>query len=275
MKRFFLLLSAILFYGIAYSQQARQVIDFDFNWEIFVPKNIHTKKQALNVRNSTSFLSQFNQETVNTKQNEPADSILEYPKIKNQLWTKISLPHPVRFEMAENPGINQFTGICYYRKRFSVPDYYKGRHCTLRFDGAMQSASVWINGIFAGQHDGGYLPFVINLDGKLNFPDSNEIVVRLDNNDNADLPPGKPLAKLGFLYWSGIYRNVSLTVTDPVYITDPISADAVAGGGVFVRAENITSDYADVNIQTQIFNSTDSALQLKVKQIISDGTKTF
>ncbi|MCK7539158.1 MAG: hypothetical protein MZV63_53660 [Marinilabiliales bacterium] len=53
----------------------------------------------------------------------------------------------------------------------------------------------------------------------LSYGRENEILVRLDNRENPAIPPGKPLAELDFLYYSGLYRNVSLYVTDKLHIT--------------------------------------------------------
>jgi beta-galactosidase len=283
MKKLFLTLILFCCFEIAYSQVARHVVSFNNNWEIFRLDTAKKLKNVLSIRNSTSFSSQFNQQVLTAK-NEPADSSvtrevkaaligfsIEYPKISSSPWQKISLPHPARYEQEENPGVNQFTGICYYRKQFFIPENYGVKHVSLRFEGAMQTAAIWINGKFVSYHAGGYLPFIVDLDNNLNYGGSNEIIVRLDNRDNASLPPGKALAELGFLYWSGIYRNVSLTVTSPVYITDANNANTVAGGGVFVRPENISAKSADVFIKTQIFNNTDGCKQLVVKQILFDG----
>ncbi|SHM59552.1 glycoside hydrolase family 2 protein [Mucilaginibacter sp. OK098] len=267
MKKLFAVIVYLTCCCSAHAQQLARSSNFNNNWEMFRIDSLAKFKSTLVIRNSTSFSSQFNQETIK-KKDIHADSIIlnelkeatngfetEYPKIRSLKWDRISLPHPVRYEEELNPGVNQFTGICYYRKAFIIPAQYKGRHLSLRFEGAMQTASVWINGRFVSQHQGGYLPFTIPLNDYVNYNDKNEIIVRLDNRDNINLPPGKPLAKLGFLYWSGIYRDVYLIATDPLYITDPIDAHTIAGGGVFARSENISSKSADVIIKTQVKNS--------------------
>jgi len=243
-------------------------------------------KNTAVVRNGTSFSSQFNQENVKEKK-LPADSVKaieirealkgfenEYPQISGLKWQKVSLPQPARYEQELNPGVNQFTGICYYRKQFVVPANYKQKHLYLRFEGAMQTASVWVNGKFVTQHQGGYLPFIVPLDNHITNANQNEVIVRLDNRDNANVPPGKPLATLGFLYWSGIYRDVWLIATNPVHITDPNNANTIAGGGVFARCENISSKRADVIVKTQVNNaSSDKTSSVIVKQILINTRK--
>jgi len=284
MKKLFITIIFLNIIQLAFSQTLPRVtINFNYNWEMFRIDSSAALKNTLSIRNGTSFSSQFNQESI-AKKNIPTDSIIaheinealtgfknEYPKINSLKWMSVSLPHPARYEEELNPGVNQFTGICYYRKQFIIPQNYKNKHLYFRFEGAMQTASVWINGKFITQHQGGYLPFTVQLDGYVNYDRKNEIVVRLDNRDNMNVPPGKPLAKLGFLYWSGIYRGAYLIATDRVYITDPIDANTIAGGGVFVRPENISAASADVSIKTQIKNASSITESLIVKQILTNN----
>lgn len=262
------------------AQNTRTVYNFDQGWEMFPLQQKDTLKENVKLRGA-SFTSQFNDEHVGGRQ-EHYDSVVhgeilealegfdrEYPGIKDLSWEKVALPHPVRYEMQLNPGVHQFSGICYYRKRFRIPPGNDGNRLTLRFEGAMQTASVWINGKFVTQHRGGYLPFTVDLNPYLR-PD-NEIIVRLDNRDDPNTPPGKSLATLGFLYWSGLYRGVSLIATRPVYITDPTEADRVAGGGVFVRYENVSPYAADLIIRTNIKNAQpQNTAGLSLRQVLID-----
>ena len=276
----------LCFFQIVHSQQLpRQKINFNHDWEMFTMDSLHKQKTAETVRNGTSFSSQFNQENIKKKNvspdsvraNEVREAIkgfdIEYPIIKALKWQSISLPHPARYEQKLNPGKDQFVGICYYRKKFRIPDNLKDKLLFIKFEGAMQVASVWINGKFIMQHQGGYLPFIVPLKD-IKSGSENEILVRVDNRDNPNTPPGKPLAKLGFLYWSGIYRNVWLIATDQVHITDPVESNTVAGGGLFVRYENVSDCAATVLIKTQIKNSlSQPANDIKIKQIIRDKNR--
>ncbi|UKJ07492.1 glycoside hydrolase family 2 protein [Solitalea lacus] len=282
MKRFSISIVLLIITQIAFSQtEPRTVLSFNHSWEMF-PIEKTTEIKIKNARVGTSFQAQFNQEVVDLK-NESQDSIArkeigdavkgfadEYSIIKALPWEKVSLPHPVRYEKNLNPAGNQFTGICYYRKQFTVPVNFRNCKLSIQFEGAMQTASIWINGKFVMQHRGGYTPFMIPLNGYIDPNATNEIIVRLDNTDDKNTPPGKPLASLGFLYWSGIYRDTWLIATNPVYITDPVEANTVAGGGVFVRYENVSVNAADILIKTQVKNDGISDHSFVIKQIISN-----
>ncbi len=279
-----LLLIGIISSQILFAQSSsRKVFNFDHGWEIYC-LNDTTSYQYKNIsQRGVSFKSQFNDEHIG-KYDASVDSIinqeiteaqqgftLEYPKIKSLEWETISVPYPARYEQALHPGAHQFSGICYYRKKFQVPVDYKNKGLSVLFEGAMQVATVWVNGKYVMQHQGSYLPFTISLDEYINLQSTNEIIVRLDNRDNPNTPPGKPLATLEFLYWSGIYREAWLIATNPIHITDPVEVNTIAGGGVFVRYENVSDCKADVLIKTQVKNNLTQNNNVVVKQIITDN----
>jgi beta-galactosidase len=279
-QSFLLILLSFLFQFVFAQTSSKKILDFDHGWELYrIEDTAHFQNQAV-IRKGTTFASQFNYDVI-AKRNQSADSIVnaeitealqgyktEYPKIATLKWEKVALPCPARYEEKLNPGKDQFVGICYYRKKFVIPADIKNKLLSIKFDGAMQVASVWVNGKFVMQHQGGYLPFSVPL--KDTKPE-NEIIVRLDNRDNPNTPPGKPLAKLGFLYWSGIYRDAWLIADNSIHITDPVESNTVAGGGIFVRYENVSDCSATILIKTEIENSlSQSTGGIKVKQTILD-----
>jgi beta-galactosidase len=236
------------------SASAQREVSFDRGWALHAIDMPNSSAGTGRIRQGTSFTSQFNDEHVSAlpaadeKQEALRGFADEYPGIPASAWTPVTLPAPARYESMLNPGLHQFVGICYYRKRFRLPA--DGRVYSLRFDGAMQVASVWVNGRFVLQHQGGYLPFTVPL-----HSGDTSIVVRLDNRNNRETPPGKPLERLGFLYWSGIYRNVWLVATDPVHIA--------AEGGVFVRYEDVSDAAATVIVQTAVQNPRHIGLEVR------------
>lgn len=186
-------------------------------------------------------------------------------------WEKVSLPHSVRLEPLNASGGANYQGVCWYRKTLRADGAWAGKTLLLRFEGAMQVADVWINGRKVATHHGGYQPFVVDLTGKLAAGQAAELLVRLDNSDNPEVPPGKPQGALDFTYFGGLYRGVTLTVLDPLHITDEILADKPAGGGIFVTYPVVDAGQAVVRVRTDIANRGAAARRLAVQQELLDA----
>lgn len=187
-------------------------------------------------------------------------------------WQPVVLPHTARLEaLSTGPSAPQWQGICWYRKTFVLPVDAAGKEISLRFEGAMNAAEIWVNGLSAGRFQGGYLPYVVNIT-KLVHPEANNVVaVRLDNRDNPITGP-KPLADLDFNLYGGLYRDAFLVIEGKLHITDPISANTPAGGGIFVTYPNVAASDATVRIDTQVTNADENPRAFAVKSTILDAT---
>lgn len=187
-------------------------------------------------------------------------------------WENISIPHSAHIEPLVIKE-RQWQGTSFYKKTFMVPASLKGKHVAVKFEGAMQVADIYLNGRHLKTHEGGYLPFYIDLSNELEFGDENILLVKLNNEDNPLVPPGKPVDNLDFNWFSGIYRNVWLVVKDQVHISDPIGAGRVAGGGVFVTYSDVSGEKATVNLKADVENEGQEAVEisLKTKLVDADG----
>ena len=186
-------------------------------------------------------------------------------------WERVNLPHAVRLDPLNASGGRNFQGICWYCRKLELPAEWKGKTIYLHFEGAMQVAEVWLNKRKLATNHCGYLPFVIDLAQAIDFDsDSNVLAIRLDNRDDAQVPPGKPQRELDFTYFGGLYRNVRIEVMDRLHIVDPILADQVAGGGVLVTFPNVSSRSATVQIRTSVQNESTAPKQCTIAQELSD-----
>ena len=188
---------------------------------------------------------------------------------KLDAWESISLPHTPKIE----PKIvnDQWQGDAWYKKSISYHREWDGKKVILDFEAAMNVAEVWLNGEKVAHHLGGYLPFSVDLTGKLKTADENLLYVRLDNRDNPVTGP-KPLEILDFNMYGGIYRNVWLRVENRLHITDAVAANKVASGGVFVRYPKVTAELAQLSVQTHLANDA-NASKVQVRQTLLDGNK--
>ena len=190
--------------------------------------------------------------------------------IPNHKWEQVTLPHTAFIEPLVVTG-EQWTGICWYKKIYRVARKQRHRHTGLLFDGAMNDAIVYLNGAEVSRHTGGYLPFYVDLSEDLQYGKENEILIRLDNRDNPAIPPGKPLNQLDFLWYSGLYRNVSLFVTDRLHITAPPESQAIPGGGIITGVRDVSREAATLTVSVDIRNDDRIPRSFSMKNTLLDA----
>lgn len=188
---------------------------------------------------------------------------------------EVCLPHSVKLTPANSSGCRNFQGVCRYKKTVFLPLEYEGKKLFLRFEGAMGKSVLCINGAVVNRHFCGYTPFITDITDSVIYGAENEIAVTLDNSDDPLVPPGKPQDGLDFTYDGGLYRGVMLTVCEPFYITDPILANEVAGGGIFVWYTGVCENSAAVHIRAHIKNefSEKKDYTAHIRLIAPDGNK--
>ena len=181
-------------------------------------------------------------------------------------WEKITLPHSAQLEpLVVN---SQWQDNCWYQKTF---DYsMTDDKVFLYFEGVMHEATVWINGQFLMHHQGGYLPFTVDLTNRLK-PTGNILIVKVNNTDNAQIPPGKPLKELDFNYYGGIYRNVYLIRTNKTYITDAVHTNEVNSGGIIVNFDKVSKEKATGTVKIHVKNDDSKAKKINATITFVNG----
>ena len=183
-------------------------------------------------------------------------------------WQSVRLPHTT--EYVDFYTSKQWQGICWYRRTIEV-DKVRGEQLWLNIEGAMNVADVWVNGKHCAHHLGGYLPVAVDLTKHLH-KGKNTVAIRLDNNDNPVTGP-RPLKRLDFLFYGGLYRNVSLISKGEVAITHPFIDTTPAEGGVFVSYDKVSEKSADVNVAVSVENDGKKAKSIVVVNRLLDGKK--
>jgi beta-galactosidase len=185
-------------------------------------------------------------------------------------WKTVTLPHTAKEEPLV--VIHPWQGVSWYKKDFIAYREWQGKRISIEFGAVMQQAEIWFNGRLVASHAGGYLPFTIDITDRLVFGKTNRLVVRADNGDNAQIPPGKPIDQLDFCYYSGIYRDVWLHVTSPLHITDPVAADKPASGGVRVWFPRVSASASEVAVATHIKNESSAVSTFRLVCAMIDKT---
>ncbi|MFC7293064.1 glycoside hydrolase family 2 TIM barrel-domain containing protein [Hirschia litorea] len=164
-------------------------------------------------------------------------------------WRTLDLPHDWSIEgeyKQDNPagarGGFLPGGIGWYRKSLNWDEKFEGKSVSLTFDGVYMNPEVYLNGKKMWSQPYGYTGFSFDITDHLE-KGNNIIAVGVDNEN---LPSGR------WYTGSGIYRNVWLTVTDPIHVIE---------NGSFVRADNISKAQATLHTTHDIANDTDTPIE--------------
>lgn len=224
MKRLPLFLLCCLFYsacqGDHVGQGGRNPINFDDNWRFILADDSTFKNQNLN----------------------------------DSDWRTLTLPHDWSIEgkfAEENPatpgGGALPGGVGWYRKHFSTEKNWKNKKVYIRFDGIYRNSEVYINGHLLGKRPSGYSSLEYDLTPWLNSRGENNILaVRADNSQ-------QPNSR--WYSGSGIYRNTSLIVTDPVH---------VVRDGVFIHTKESSHANASLEAQVTVTNTGDNEDSIRI-----------
>lgn len=178
-------------------------------------------------------------------------------------WTTVNVPHTWNAtDMQSNPNV-YYEGPAYYKKNLSVPASARGKRYFLRFEGIGAVADVYVNNKLIGSHKGAYSAFAVEITKALKYGADNEIVVKADNSSRPDVIPVNHQL---FGVYGGIYRPVSLIVTDGSNITVTDNA----GPGVYVSQDNVSAKSADVSVKVKLDNGTLRPDTLKLTTSVSD-----
>ena len=189
-----------------------------------------------------------------TREDQPQFSS---PTFNDSKWSRVVVPHdwaiygPFSFdndkqhlaiaqdgqkeamEHAGRTGGLPFVGAGWYRRSLEIPSDLGDRRVFLRFDGAMSHARVYVNGKEVGYWPYGYNTFAFDITSFVRPGEANTLAVRLENkHESSRWYPG-----------AGLYRNVHLTFTSPVYV--PL-------WGTQIQTPTAKASHAYVDVRTRI-----------------------
>ena len=178
-----------------------------------------------------------------------SSEVLMSNKQWNGKWEAVTLPHTWNATDMQTKADNFYEGDAYYKKEFVCPESYKNKRVFLRFEGVGAVAEVYINGTLAGTHKGAYSAFAVEVGTLLKSGEKNEIVVKADNSARPDVIPVNHSL---FGVYGGIYRPVSLIVTE----TSNITVTDNASPGVYITQKNVSKKKADIKVKVKLDNAT-------------------
>ncbi|MDZ7372007.1 MAG: beta galactosidase jelly roll domain-containing protein, partial [candidate division KSB1 bacterium] len=226
---FCLALGILSFSGLFGSEVPRKTLDFNKNWRFHLGDIAEAKE----------------------------------PHYDDSGWRNLDLPHDWSIEgefSADHPagagGGALPGGVGWYRKRFTLSPKERGKKAFIEFDGVYRNSEVWINGTYLGKRPYGYISFQYDLTPYLRYGrEENVIAVRVDNSQ-------QPNSR--WYSGSGIYRNVRLTLTSPVFIDY---------GGLFITTPVVSENQATVSQATMVRNilATESDVLVKITLLNAEG----
>lgn len=132
----------------------------------------------------------------------------------------------------------------HYIRDLAVPADWAGQRVYLRFYGVSGAADLLVNGLWAGEHLGGYTAFTIEITPLLRPGQTNNLWLRVDNAPRLDSPPvDSPLASYG-----GVTRRVELIVTGPTHL----SLAEAGSDGVYLKQTRVTPQQARVDATVRV-----------------------
>ena len=163
----------------------------------------------------------------------------------------------------------------WYAREFYVPSGWQGQDVLTRVGSANYAAKVWVNGQLVGSHEGGHLPFDVEITDQVKWGEENLIAILVENRltptrvppGNVSMGGGEMLgfgsfflpAAFDFFPYGGLHRPVTLwsapkqRIQDVTVVTSVVDGTGIVTvkveqtgsrgvGRVRLRGENVDAD---------------------------------
>lgn len=188
---------------------------------------------------------------------DPGDSGVERGLLARSLQQRIIVPF-----CPESPlsgiGDPDFMPVVWYRREVPIPKEWAGREVLLHFQAVDYDATVWVNGVEAGRHRGGFTPFTVELRGLACPGETAVIVLRARDPNRSSQPRGKQATQYApyscfYTRTTGIWQTVWL---------EPVPACAL-------RRPRLTPDLANRTLRVEQ-RLTGNQAGYRLRAILSD-----
>jgi beta-galactosidase len=144
------------------------------------------------------------------------------------VWSGVAMPHSFNAYDGCDPDVPYYRGNGWYRTHVPIANPYPNGRTLLHFEGAGQTAAVYVGEQLAGHHKGGYDEFVVDITDliptagsapkskKDKTPAGVPIAVLCDNSRDLDRMPSD---LSDFSLYGGLYRHVNLVYVPAVSLS--------------------------------------------------------
>ncbi len=133
----------------------------------------------------------------------------------------ILVPFPPESRLSGVERITRKGDILVYERTFTLPEGFNIGRVLLHFGGCDHFTKVFLNDVFIGENEGGYLPFTFDITQAL--APENHLRVEVTDSLDTDYPYGKQRHKRGGMWYtpiSGIWQSVWCESVCEGYITE-------------------------------------------------------
>lgn len=177
-------------------------------------------------------------------------------------WQNVTIPHTWN-AVDMQTGKDFYAGPAFYEKQFFADKKLEGKRIFIRFEGVGSVADLYVNGKWIGEHKGSYSAFVFEITYALKYGEENTIKVKADNTPGKDVIP---VNNFLFAIYGGIYRPVSLIVTNKLNIT----TTDYASPGIYIRQKNVSSKSAEIDVEVKIENTLHTTKKVSLQTDVFD-----
>lgn len=135
---------------------------------------------------------------------------------------KIQVPFTYETKLS-GIGEETFHPQVWYEKKLTLPADAAGQRAILRFQAVDYRAKLWVNGVYVGQHQGGYAAFSFDITPYVTFGSENVLTVKAEDSESCTQPRGKQRwqsesFECFYVQSTGIWQTVWLEFVDPAHL---------------------------------------------------------
>jgi beta-galactosidase/beta-glucuronidase len=178
-------------------------------------------------------------------------------------WSgKILVPFPVESDLSGVKKAVSPDQVLWYQRTFTIPADWEGQRILLHFGAVDWKATVWVNGMKMGTHEGGYDAFTFDITHALKKEGEQQLTLSVwDPADSGFQPAGKQS-----LNPHGIWYTASTGIWQTVWL-EPVPE-------VAIRDLKITPDIDTRTLQLKV-NTGDNSSDYTVKAIAMAQGRTI
>lgn len=162
-------------------------------------------------------------------------------EMRSEGWERVSVPHDYVVDQDLKEHENNTLGFlhydnAWYRKHFTLErEQAQGKRVLLRFDGIAGKSTVYLNGCLMYHNYSAYNTFEVDISDMVYYDKENVVAVYVNTEEFE-----------GWWYQGGgIYRDVHLTITEPV---------AIDLWGVYAPYKKISETQWQIDFETTVIN---------------------